>query len=417
MLFSQRPKWEATPRDTFTQPRLLWVTERDPRWLRKVKTALTTLYYRCARTYRSVSRWLAGFRRWLAPFSWLLALVVLAVTAVASAVLSYRMWRLPGWVLADMSSPGEVVNRVVAYRSAQSSILAILVQAVGGLLLLGGLFLTWRQLIVGQEAQISERFTRYVEQLANERVDVRVGAVHGLERLALDRQAELESVLTLLTAFALERARTYVRPNKPHALPHDLQIALAALIRFQARRMERSGSFRAIQLRGIDLSHAELSGVDFSNFDLRDADFYGAVLDGASVAGANLEGARFDDASMSHVNMVSAFFEKTSARRANLRDAVLRRAVGKIDLQGADLTGADLEWARLNADFRGAVLDHALFWEATFNFPNFENVDLRTTRGLYDEAVGGMGCRLSGAIWPGKTRLEAYKEQSGRDYS
>lgn len=410
-LFGEEP---PSPQVVYSlaQPRILWPKSGEPAWRGALKRSLTTLYFGCATTARRTSMALRPLLRWRKPVLFGISATIILVLFAIASVVAYRMWWVPAWVLDGAATSEHVASRIAAYRSAQGGVLSVLIQAAGGFALFAGLFFTWRQIIAGQEAQVSERFTRSVEQLANDRVDVRVGGIHGLERIAFSRASEFQSILMLLTAFVLERARVQDGSANRGALPLDLQVALAVLVRFQ----ERLGYRTRVSLRGINLSYVRLSDVNFGSFDLREADFRSAVLDGASFAFAYVQGTNFANADLRYTNFSSAMLGDTKASGANLTDAVLRRATGSMDLRGADLTGADLEWALLIGDFRGAILKHTLCSEANFYSSNFEGVDLRETKGLWDGQISGSG-RMAGVILPGKSRGDAYKEASGRPAS
>ena len=62
-------------------------------------------------------------------------------------------------------------------------------QIVAGLVLLFGLYLTYRRITVteknvqvAQEGQITERFTRSIEHLGNKQLEIRLGGIYALER-------------------------------------------------------------------------------------------------------------------------------------------------------------------------------------------------------------------------------------------
>jgi hypothetical protein len=60
-------------------------------------------------------------------------------------------------------------NVTGAYRAkAESDLRGHLLQALGGLVLGVGAYFTWRTFALNREGQITERFTRAVEQLAND---------------------------------------------------------------------------------------------------------------------------------------------------------------------------------------------------------------------------------------------------------
>lgn len=59
-------------------------------------------------------------------------------------------------------------------------------QALGGLAVLGGLLYTARIFRLSREGQLTERYTKAIEQLGSGTLDVRLGAIYALERLAHD---------------------------------------------------------------------------------------------------------------------------------------------------------------------------------------------------------------------------------------
>jgi hypothetical protein len=89
----------------------------------------------------------------------------------------------------------------------QNDLRTTLLQGLGGLAVLGGAYFAARQLQTGreqlrvaQEGQVTERFTRAIEQLGSAELDVRLGGIYALERIARDSpsdRATIEEVLTL----------------------------------------------------------------------------------------------------------------------------------------------------------------------------------------------------------------------------
>jgi ABC-type nickel/cobalt efflux system permease component RcnA len=92
--------------------------------------------------------------------------------------------------------------------------LTLLAQIVAGLVLLLGVYLTYRRVTsaenaveVAQEGQITERFTRAIEQLGDEKLAVRLGGIYALERIARDSERDHWPIMEVLTAFVRENAR------------------------------------------------------------------------------------------------------------------------------------------------------------------------------------------------------------------
>jgi len=62
-----------------------------------------------------------------------------------------------------------------------------------------------KQVAVAEDGQITERFTRAVEQLGNENIHIRLGGIYALERLANDSDRDHATVMEILAAFVRER--------------------------------------------------------------------------------------------------------------------------------------------------------------------------------------------------------------------
>jgi hypothetical protein len=57
-----------------------------------------------------------------------------------------------------------------------------LLTALGGVLLLASAFFTWSQIQVAREGQVTDRFTKAVDQLGSKDRHVRLGGIHALAR-------------------------------------------------------------------------------------------------------------------------------------------------------------------------------------------------------------------------------------------
>jgi uncharacterized protein YjbI with pentapeptide repeats len=301
-----------------------------------------------------------------------------------------------------------------------------LLQALAGALLATGAYLTWRQLQVNREGQITDRYTKAVEQLGHDELDVRLGGIYALERIANDSADDRATIAEVLTAFVRGHAPwpprlpgQYVAEVPIEQVP-ELQVRapdVQAVLTVLARRLPAPKLSR-LDLRATDLRKAILDGATFQEAhlayanlhkanlvranlqgaDLRAANFQGATLDGAdlrnatlqewwgaadfrgaSLVDANLQGARlhkragdlrviFQDA-----NLTSANLQDTHLARANLQRATLNSAT----LQSARLTGADLQSASLaNAELQGVDLRDAKLHGATLDNANLQGAKL-----------------------------------------
>ncbi|GAA4301213.1 pentapeptide repeat-containing protein [Actinomadura luteofluorescens] len=218
-----------------------------------------------------------------------------------------------------------------------------------------GLYFTRQTLVSSQQVQITDRYTKAVEQLGSPQQEVRLGAIYALDRLAADSGRDHNTIMDVLAAYVrvhapapnaqTPNART---PREPAA---DVQAALTVLV----------GNDRARQPRPLDLHGVRIPGADLassaSNSARRDTYFHGPFLTVTQLrrAGwyvADLRGAILEGADLSGAALGAADLGSSDLRRAVLRDAHLHGA----RLHGADLTGAQL----MGADLRGADLTHVL---------------------------------------------------------
>jgi Pentapeptide repeats (8 copies) len=235
---------------------------------------------------------------------------------------------------------------------AESDLRGHLLQALAGLVLAVGAFYTGRTFALNREGQITERFTRAVEQLGNdEKLDVRLGGIYALERIARDSQTHYEPVVEVLTAFLREHADwrsptaavpEYVSEDTPGAeydvtfgtwvlggtgnlkLPEDLQAAATVLGR-RDRKHERRGSYYRLNLSRVDLAGVQLVDADFAESELSEADLTWANLFGADLSGANLSGANLTAANLTEADLTDAFLtgaDLSSVRRGLTQEQI-----------------------------------------------------------------------------------------------
>lgn len=244
-----------------------------------------------------------------------------------------------------------------AQAQIRNSARSTLLQAVAGLLVFIGAVATWRQVQVNREGQVTDRFTRAIDQVGSENMDVRIGGIYGLERVAKNSPSDRPQVQYVLAAFirghaprsqdVVESDRAQTQSTAVHSLPWlyvrapDAQAALNVLgrrvpspdaLRLYLSRVDlRSANLDNARLRNAKIRHADLSrswmvkarmdGCDLCHTDLRQVNASGASFAGAILHGATLEGANLYQADL---------------RKADLRDADMRAS----NLEGATLIGA-----------------------------------------------------------------------------
>lgn len=164
-----------------------------------------------------------------------------------------------------------------------------------------------RALQINQRGQVTDRFTKAIDQLgrtvyrggerkAEPHLEVRLGGLYALERIALDSRGSEDNYLRVV----VDVLAAYVRENIPKAAPSaakppsaegekqargarprprvDIQTALAILGRLP-------------QKEAVNLANADLRGADLRRAVLYKADLSGAILESADLSGAKLDDA------------------------------------------------------------------------------------------------------------------------------
>jgi hypothetical protein len=230
-----------------------------------------------------------------------------------------------------------------------------LIQAVGGAAFLFGLYFTARTWRTTQEGQITDRFTKAINQLGEtgpEKLAIRLGGIYALERIARDSERDHWPIMEVLTAYARTHApwqQQQLPPrdqDRPKVLA-DIQAILTVLGRrlFYREQVNQRLDLHLTYLRSVDCPNAHLeraifqfaylSGATLSEAHLEDADLLGAWLNGSNLRKAHLEGA----------NLMGAHLDGADVCCAHLEDAQLIGAFLKeqVDFTGVYLDGTHLE--------------------------------------------------------------------------
>jgi Pentapeptide repeats (8 copies) len=220
--------------------------------------------------------------------------------------------------------------------TAIASVIAALAGAAGLYFTGRSLEATRVQNAVVEQGQLTDRFTKAVDQLDRAGADhlqARLGGIYALERLARDSPRDQPTVMEVLSAFtrstAPHRPRTESGdyspcPDQPPTA--DVQAALTVLSR---RNPDYDRSTR------IDLSKICLLYTDLSR----------AVLQGANLFQTDLLHANLSSADLHNTNLIGVNLKSANLMAANLRSADVTGA----NLAGADLTDADLSSANLGS--------------------------------------------------------------------
>ena len=233
-----------------------------------------------------------------------------------------------GWLAHHDVGPAGQPPPLAARDAARGRLLAL----GAGLLAMGALVVTARSRARSRAGQLAGRYARALGQLGCEELDVRIGGIRALERVAPDSPGHHPAVMGMLAAFIWERSGPHWPPPGPggQALERpprpDVQAAITTLGR---RRTERD--LGPVYLAGADLTDADLTGAVLAGAVLARADLLAAKLVRADLSGADLGGARLTGANLAGADLTGA-----DLADADLTDADLARA----EFAGAELTGA-----------------------------------------------------------------------------
>jgi uncharacterized protein YjbI with pentapeptide repeats len=368
-------------------------------------------------------------RTWLRrhPSALVFAAVVSAVVLAAVLV----RWA-PQWLA---STEGLKPNEAAEERGrVRTALLAVVAGALAAL----GAYYTHRTFALNRAGQITERFTRAIDQLGNRELDVRLGGIYALERIARDSSDDHPQVVEVLTAYVREHARWTQNTAQPavakdrEAMTSDKAVEAiraieriarnidVAILNAPSRRPERDDKLNAGPLptdlqavmsvlgrrdhsRDRPGAHIDLIGTDLRRVVLQGEQ---AHLEGALLSDAHLESAQLKRAHLERAQLVGAYLGGAQLERARLQRARLAGA----HLEGAQLTGAHFEGAQLDgahlesAQLTGAHLEGAQLTEANLAGAELVGAHLEGTNFLRARLDGA---RLEGAVFDDNTTWPA----------
>ena len=286
-----------------------------------------------------LKRWFASHMnaRWLAGG---VAAVVLALVAARALFVPAADWLAHHDV---GSAKGSLLE------TARDNARGRLLTHGAGLFAAGAVVFTARNFTLSRGGQVTDRYTKAIEQLGSKDLDVRIGGIYALDRVARDSARDHPTVMEVLTAFIRERSPVLEQPADPRSKVQerftrpDVQAAVSVVGRRDVKRDIRSIHLDHADLSGADLTHAHLNGAYLRFADLTAADLNGAHLNGAHLRGAQLNGAALWDAQLNGARLFGADLTAANLNGARLHHAKLTGAkFVHADLASADLTGANL---------------------------------------------------------------------------
>jgi uncharacterized protein YjbI with pentapeptide repeats len=290
------------------------------------------------------------------------------------------------WVLPDvLTRPGAVTGKDLL--EARNSVRVSLLQACGGGLIALGLFFTAKTLRLNREGQLTDRYSKAIEQMGHESVDVRLGGIYALERLSRDSPSDYPTIVEVLCAFVREHT-SQPGIHGRDASDDPVSADVDAAVRVLARRTDTG--------KHLDLSHCGLNKLSLGPGNWDGTNFVYSAFDGGTMTGSSLEGATFAftrirQSGFNHIKGAGVNFVRAHVQ-AWFVDADLTRADFRYcDLTHSDFSGRYDEGAPRRLRSPAARLAGARFDGAILKDVNFSGVDL-------SEVVGMTRSQLTDAI-------------------
>jgi uncharacterized protein YjbI with pentapeptide repeats len=241
----------------------------------------------------------------------------------------------------------------------QNGVYTTLVQALGGIILSITAYIGYRNFKVAEDKQVTERFSKSIEHLGNEKIDIRLGGIYALEQISIDSSKYHWTIMEILSAFVREKSKE-TSSKKLEKMKEDMQAALTVMNRRfteqdpQGKKINlmqvnlKLVEFQAANISGVNLSRSDFTSAnfscsDFSNSDLMNSDFSYADFSGVNFSGSDLRNVKFFQTNLSGANFSNS----------DLSDSYLCES----NLTNAKLIGTNLNNAHLGSDYTGNDYD------------------------------------------------------------
>jgi uncharacterized protein YjbI with pentapeptide repeats len=292
-------------------------------------------------------------------------IVLVACVLVGAVLVGSLIWPFTDLIAAH--DVGLIVGpqRAAHLQTAREAVRSQLLTLGAGLFAFAALVYTARNFTLSRESQVTDRYTKAIEQLGSNETDIRIGGIYALERIAYDSARDHPTVVEVLSTFVREHSpephsrASDAEPPSGHSLERRVFPDVQAAVKVIGRRSIRH-----------DRDRIALYGTNFSGLILRHAWLAGADLTSSNLIYGFLSGTTFAQAWLPNTNLIRARLDGSDLRgawlsRANLTEASLIGAIlTGTRLDNAILIRANLTDARLDdVDFTGSDLTDAL-WPA-----------------------------------------------------
>lgn len=309
----------------------------------------------------------------------------LIITVGAIVAAGFASWRL---VLSHWNTRAAQQQARIAEQSHLTTLFTKAVEQLGAM----------REVKVTENvgSETSKQFETLIRTEVN--IEVRLGAVFALGRIARDSRRDFQPIMETLCAYVRENgtAAKDIPENVAETINQNLHTKdlsdwlslierprpdVHAAIGVISQQNDGDSTFR-YDLTNACLQRGNLARTNLSNIDLRFARLEGANLLMSILARSILDRARLDGAALYQANAREAVLTHARLDYASLEGALME----EVDLSGATLRFSFLYGAHLE----GATLFGCDLTRCNLSFANLSGASIRSVRGFRPEFTGAI---------------------------
>ena len=130
---------------------------------------------------------------------------------------------IPYWRVSQFG-----INNATENATLENQYRATFAQILGGVAIGISLYYTWQKNNIAQEGQITERFTRAIDQLGNRKMEIRLGGIYALERISNESKKDHYQIMEILTAYVRKNSSVEIEETQDK-ISLDIQAILTVI--------------------------------------------------------------------------------------------------------------------------------------------------------------------------------------------
>jgi hypothetical protein len=231
----------------------------------------------------------------------LIGFVVVVVYATISAfyyfydlIFVYPVNQVSQYNITNVTEKANLINQ---YRATSIQLVTTVAQILGGITVGIGIIFAWGNLITARDGQITERFTRAVDQLGNEKIEIILGGIYALERISNESRKDYWPIMEILTAYVRENSiiDSHSEYNSLRNVPISMDIQANEstkneVPKIRTMSLDIQAILTVITRRKYSYKHGETKKLSFQGTNLQQTNLSEANLSWADLSGTNLLG-------------------------------------------------------------------------------------------------------------------------------